>query len=63
MKKVFACLFVAAGLFGYFVYQYLEYSVTWAFGPLFPLFIAIYAASLAGIVWLGVRAAVTVPAE
>lgn len=48
---------VAAGLFGYFVYQYLEYSVTWAFGPLFPLFIAIYAASLAGIVWLGVSVA------
>lgn len=27
--------------------------MTWAFGPLFPLFIAIYAASLGGIVWLG----------
>jgi hypothetical protein len=47
----------AAGLFGYFLYQYLEYVVTWAFGPLFPLFIAIYAASLAGIVWLGVSLA------
>ena len=47
----------AAGLLGYFLYQYLEYAVTWAFGPLFPLFIATYAASLAGIVWLGVSLA------
>jgi hypothetical protein len=44
---------VAAGLLGYFAYMYLEYAVTWAFGPLFALFIAIYAASLAGIVWIG----------
>ena len=44
----------AAGLLGYFFYQYLEYAVTWAFGPLFLLFIVIYAASLAGIVWIGV---------
>jgi hypothetical protein len=44
----------AAGLFGYFFYQYLEYSVTWAFGPLFLLFVAIFASSLAGLVWLGV---------
>jgi hypothetical protein len=41
------------GLLGYVFYQYLEYAMTWAFGPLFPLFIAIYAASLGGIVWLG----------
>jgi len=44
---------VAAGLLGYFAYMYLEYAVTWAFGPLFALFIAIYAASLLGIVWIG----------
>ena len=43
----------AIGMFGYFFYQYLEYAVTWAFGPLFPLFIGIYAGSLAGIVGLG----------
>jgi hypothetical protein len=49
----FRARLVAAGLFGYFFYQYLEYSVTWAFGPLFGLFVAIYAASLAGMVWLG----------
>jgi hypothetical protein len=40
---------VVAGMFGYFLYQYLEYSVTWAFGPLFPLWIGIYAASLVGL--------------
>jgi hypothetical protein len=43
----------AAGLLGYFLYQYLEYSVTWALGPLFPLFIAITAASLVGLAWIG----------
>ena len=42
----------AAGLLGYFLYQYLEYSVTWAFGPLFLLFVAIYAGSLVGIGWI-----------
>ena len=47
----------AIGLFGYFFYQYLEYAVTWAFGPLFPLFIAIYGLSLAGIVWYSVSVA------
>jgi len=49
----------AIGLLGYFFYQYIEYSVTWAFGPLFLLFIAIYAASIAGIAWLGVLLART----
>ncbi len=52
-RRSFTGRLVAIGLLGYFVYQYLEYAVTWAFGPLFPLFIAIYAAGLAGIVWLG----------
>lgn len=47
----------ALGLLGYFFYQYLEYAVTWAFGPLFLLFVVIYAASLAGIVWIGVSVA------
>lgn len=47
----------AAGLLGYLFYQYLEYAVTWAFGPLFPLFVVIYAASLAGLVWIGVSIA------
>jgi hypothetical protein len=47
----------AAGMLGYFFYQYLEYAVTWAFGPLFLLFVVIYAAGLAGIVWIGVSIA------
>ncbi|HET7839448.1 MAG TPA: hypothetical protein VFL04_06780, partial [Rectinemataceae bacterium] len=42
----------ALGLLGYFFYQYLEYSLTWAYGPLFLPFIAIYALSLAGIAWI-----------
>jgi hypothetical protein len=48
---------VAAGLLGYFAYMYLEYAVTWAFGPLFPLFIAIFAASLIGVLWIGTELA------
>jgi hypothetical protein len=36
----------ALGLFGYFLYQYLEYAAFWALGPLFPLFIALNAATL-----------------
>jgi hypothetical protein len=43
---------LALGLLAYFFYQYLEYATFWAFGPLFPLFIAIFASSLAGIVLL-----------
>jgi hypothetical protein len=52
-RRSFRGRLVGAGLLGYFVYVYLEYAVTWAFGPLFPLFIAIYSASLVGIVWIG----------
>lgn len=50
---------VAAGLLGYFLYMYLEYAVTWAFGPLFVLFVAIYAASLIGLVgvWVAISSA------
>ncbi len=47
----------AIGLFGYFVYQYLEYAVTWALGPLFPLYIAIYGLSLIAIVWFATSVA------
>jgi hypothetical protein len=46
--------FVVGGLFGYFLYQYLEYAVTWAFGPLFLLFVVIFAMSLLGIALVGV---------
>jgi hypothetical protein len=48
---------LASGLLGYFVYMYLEYAVTWAFGPLFVLFVAIFATSLAGLVWFGTEIA------
>jgi hypothetical protein len=41
----------ALGMSGYFFYQYLEYAMTWAFGPLFPIFIVAFAGSLAGLVW------------
>jgi hypothetical protein len=44
----------ALGLLGYFGYAYLEYAVSWAFGPLFLLFVVIYASSLLGILWIGV---------
>lgn len=42
----------ALGLLGYAFYQYLMYAMSWAFGPLLPLFIGLYATSLAGIVWI-----------
>jgi hypothetical protein len=53
----------AAGLLGYFLYAYLEYAVTWALGPLFVLFVAIYAASLLGLAWIGWSLAVERPTE
>jgi hypothetical protein len=46
----FRGLLVLAGLFGYFLYLHLEYAVTWALGPLFPLFVATVAASGIGLV-------------
>jgi hypothetical protein len=42
-------LLVAGGLLAYTTYMYLEYAVTWAFGPIFPLHIAILAVSTAGL--------------
>lgn len=47
----------ALGLFGYFFYQYLEYAMTWAFGPLFPLFVLLFGSSLIGLVWFGASVA------
>jgi hypothetical protein len=49
----------ALGLLAYTFYQYLMYAMTWALGPLFPLWIVLYAARLAGIVWT--VSAVSVP--
>lgn len=40
------------GMLAYFLYQYLEYSLFWAYGPLFLPFVAIYAASALAIVWI-----------
>jgi hypothetical protein len=40
----------ALGVLAYLFYQYLMYSVAWAFGPLFLLFVLIYAMSLVAIV-------------
>ncbi len=42
----------ALGLLAYLLYQYLMYAMFWALGPLFPVFIALYAASGAAIVWV-----------
>jgi hypothetical protein len=44
---------VVTGLFGYFAYMHLEYAVTWAFGPLFPAFVVLFAASLLGLIGCG----------
>lgn len=44
---------LAAGMLGYFLYMHIEYAVTWAFGPMFPLFIVVYGASLLGIIAVG----------
>jgi hypothetical protein len=44
---------LVAGMLGYFVYMYLEYAVTWVFGPLFSLFVAILAGSLVGLIGVG----------
>jgi hypothetical protein len=43
---------LALGLLAYFAYQFMEYATYWAFGPLFLLYVALFAASLAGIAWI-----------
>lgn len=49
----FAGRLFAMGVLGYLLYQYLEYAVTWAFGPLFLAFVVLYAASLLALVGIG----------
>lgn len=45
---------VALGVMAYLAYQYLEYAMTWAFGPLFPAFVVAFAgAVLLGAALLG----------
>ena len=51
-RGAFNALLVAVGLLGYFLYMYLEYAVTWAFGPLFLLHVVIYGASIVGLAWI-----------
>jgi hypothetical protein len=43
---------VATGLLAYFAYQYLEYATFLAYGPLFLVYVAIFALSLSGIALL-----------
>lgn len=50
-RSIRAHLF-AAGLLAYLFYQYFMYAMTWAYGPLFPLFVLIYALSLVGAIAL-----------
>ena len=42
----------AVGLLAYFFYQYLMYAVSWAFGPLFPVFILIFVLSALTLAWI-----------
>lgn len=51
-RRSFRARLLAVGLLAYLFYQYFMYALAWAFGPLFPLFILIFAASLAAIVWI-----------
>ena len=51
-KGSFRGRLLAIGLLAYFFYQYIMYATSWAFGPLFPLFIAIQVLSLVGIAWV-----------
>lgn len=43
---------LAVGLLAYVVYQYLMYAMFWALGPLFPVFVLLFPAAGAGIVWI-----------
>ncbi|MEJ2215927.1 MAG: hypothetical protein P8099_04865 [Gemmatimonadota bacterium] len=51
-RKSLAARLFAVGILAYLFYQYLMYAVTWALGPLFLLFIAIYALSLVAMGWI-----------
>jgi hypothetical protein len=53
----FAGRLFAMGVLAYLLYQYLEYAVAWAFGPLFLPFVGIYGASLIAIVGIATQVA------
>lgn len=55
-KGSFRGMLFTLGVLGYLLYQYLEYAVTWAFGPLFLPFVTLYGMSLVAI--LGIVALV-----
>ena len=40
---------LVAGILAYFAYQYLEYATFLAYGPLFLVYVAIFALSLSGL--------------
>lgn len=42
---------IALGLLGYVFYQYFMYALYWALGPLLPVFIVLFTAAGAAIVW------------
>ena len=42
----------AVGILAYLFYQYLMYAVFWALGPLFPVFILLFASSAVAIAWI-----------
>jgi hypothetical protein len=46
----FPATLIATGTLGYVLYLHLEYAVTWAFAPIFILFISTLASSLVGLV-------------
>ena len=43
---------VSAGLLAYFTYQSVEYAVFWAYGPLYPLYVAVLALSVSALALL-----------
>lgn len=43
---------VLTGLLTYYVYQYLEYAMFWAYGPLFPVYVAAFALALSALAML-----------
>jgi hypothetical protein len=62
----FRAVLVGAGLLAYFAYQYFQYAVFWAYGPLYPLHVLTFALAISALAILvvgvdlaGLRARVT----
>lgn len=60
-RASFRGMLLAAGMLGYALYAYLEYAVTWAFGPLFPLHVLISAVSVVALIGTGSLVAAGLP--